>query len=80
MFFVAPTHPVLQLDPTLKQHLQEHGVEVAEFDSLDETFEGEPILSQADCVYMTRIQREHSDPEQATQIESLELDRFQLNA
>ena len=78
MFFVSPAHPVLQLDPVLKNNLQNQGVEVAEFESLDDVYQGQPLLSQSDCVYMTRIQREHSDPEQAAQIEALELDRFQL--
>lgn len=79
MFFVSPNHPVLGLDKTLRQTLTQAGVEVAEFHSLDDQHENRPILEQTDCLYMTRIQREHSSREQASEIENLDLQQFQLS-
>ena len=78
MFFVAPQHAVLQLDQDLKRRLEESGVEVREFYSLDDQHESTPIMSLADCVYMTRIQREHNSIEDTRQLESLNLAPFQL--
>lgn len=78
MFFVSPEHSVLKLDDTLRTLLTNAGVEVAEFHSLDAKYEGKSILEQTDCLYMTRIQREHSSQQQASEIENLELARFQL--
>ena len=79
MFFVSPSHEVLKLDPELKERLSKAGVSVFEFNSLDAELDGEPILSQADCLYMTRIQREHNSPEVTREIESINLDPFKLS-
>ena len=79
MFFVAPDHSVLKLDENLKRTLVSAGVEVHEFTSLDEQFDGSPILKEADCVYMTRIQREHNAPETTDEIGKIDLSKFQLN-
>ncbi len=79
MFFVSPNHEVLKLDPELKKRLVAAGVQVHEFDSLEESFNGQPILEQADCFYMTRIQREHNSPETSREIEALDLEPFRLS-
>ncbi len=79
MFFVAPDHEVLRLDPALKRRLEIAGVELHEFDSLDAKLDGEPILTLSDCIYMTRIQREHNSPEITREIEQLDMDPFRLN-
>ncbi len=79
MFFVAPSHNVLKMDGELKSRLTSAGVEVFEFNSLDDKLDGESILSQADCVYMTRIQREHNSTETTREIESIDLEPFQLS-
>lgn len=79
MFFVAPDHDLLRLDPQLKQRLMLSGVDVHEFHSLDAQLEGEGILSQVDCLYMTRIQREHNSETTTAEIAALNLDPFRLN-
>lgn len=79
MFFVAPDHSVLKLDDDLKKSLIGAGVEVHEFKSLDDKLDGSPILKEADCVYMTRIQREHNAPETTDEIGKIDLSKFQLN-
>jgi aspartate carbamoyltransferase len=78
MFFVSPPQDDLRLDDRLKQRLTKAGVKVFEFDSLDATHEGEPLLSQIDCMYMTRIQREHNSASAESEIASLDLKPFQL--
>ncbi len=79
MLFVAPDHEVLRLDPALKRRLEIAGVELHEFDSLDAKLDGDPILTLSDCIYMTRIQREHNSPEITREIEQLNMDPFRLN-
>ena len=78
MFFVSPDHEVLQLDEELKSRLTSQGVEVHEFHSLDAQIDGESILAQADCFYMTRIQREHNSATTENEIASLDLSPFRL--
>jgi aspartate carbamoyltransferase len=79
MFFVSPDHEILKLDPDLKSLLIKSGVEVHEFHSLDAELEGHPILSLADCLYMTRIQREHNSRQTARELERIEMDPFRLS-
>jgi len=78
MFFVAPPHQQLMLDERLRARLIESGVEVHEVDSLDALHEGAAVLSQIDCLYMTRIQREHNSPETEAEIAQLDLESFRL--
>ncbi len=78
MFFVSPEHDVLCLGNDLRNRLATAGVEIHEFSTLDATHDGEPVLSAADCVYMTRIQREHNAGEHGSQIEQLDLSPYYL--
>ena len=79
MFFVSPDHQTLRLDPQLKDFLLSSGVEVHEFDSLDASIENSPILSDTDCFYMTRIQREHNTPDVEAELSQLDLSPFRLS-
>ena len=79
MFFVAPDHDVLRLGDDLKQTLENANVEVHQFQSLDDEIDGLPILAEADCVYMTRIQREHNAPQTSDEIGKIDLSQFQLS-
>jgi len=78
LFFAAPDHEVLRLDGDLHDRLTAAGAEIREFNSLDDECDGQPLLSQVDCVYMTRIQREHNSAEQKSELENLDLAPFQL--
>ena len=80
MFFVAPEHEVLTLDPQLRGRLEAAGVEVQEFHSLDAETDGQPILSQVDCLYMTRIQREHNSQAATSEIATIDLSPYQLTS
>ncbi len=78
MIFVSPDHEVLRLDDVLRDRLLHSGVKIHEFESLDAELEGVPILEHADCVYMTRIQREHNEGVQGEQIAQIDLSPFKL--
>ena len=78
MCFVSPEQSALQIDGQLKQRLIQAGVQVYEFDSLDATHNGQPLLSQVDCIYMTRIQREHNSESTEAELAAMDLSPFQL--
>ena len=78
MIFVSPDHGALKLDQGLRSRLVDAGVTVHEFESLDAELNGQPILSQTDCFYMTRIQREHNSADDTEQMAQLDLGPYQL--
>ena len=78
LFFISPEHEVLALDDQLKQRLDAAGVEVHELNSLDAQHNGSGVLEQIDCLYMTRIQREHNSSETESEIAALDLEPFRL--
>ena len=78
MCFIAPEDETLQLDPDLRDNLIGKGVNVHELDSLDATVNGKPVLEEADCLYMTRIQKEHDTPELAARYQQLDLSHYKL--
>lgn len=78
MIFVSPDYAPLRLDPGLKNRLTQAGVEVHEFHTLDAELEGQPILSLADCLYMTRIQREHDTDADSVVMRQMDLSPYQL--
>ncbi|MEC9091776.1 MAG: aspartate carbamoyltransferase [Planctomycetota bacterium] len=78
-FFVSPEEPTLQMDSELRDGLIQKGIEIHEFNSLDATFQGKPILGETDALYMTRIQKEHDTPEIASNYQSLDLSHFKLS-
>ncbi len=79
MFFVSPNHPVLRIDPELRQRLISRGISLYEYHDLDAVHEQQSLLSQVDAVYMTRIQREHNSPTTEQEISHLDLQPFRLN-
>lgn len=79
LFFIAPVHDTLQLDPNLRRQLIDSGIEIQEFDSLDATINGKPVLEQIDCLYMTRIQREHNKGSESDEIDKIDLSHFRLS-
>ena len=78
MCFVSPNQAALKIDDQLKQRLIQAGVQVFEFDSLDATHNDQPLLSQIDCIYMTRIQREHNSESTEAELAAMDLSPFQL--
>jgi aspartate carbamoyltransferase catalytic subunit len=80
LVFVSPDHQVLRLDDELKSRLIQRGIRVDEFHSLDAEIEGQDLLGQIDCIYMTRIQREHNSKETEAEIASIDLSPFRLTS
>ena len=62
----------------LRQRLKSAGAEVVELNSLDADYDGSSLLGQIDCLYMTRIQREHNSRETEQEISALDLEPFRL--
>ena len=79
MYFITPPHNELRVDEDLKTLLETAGVTVKEFESLEDTIDGTPIMQKIDCLYMTRIQREHNSDETEAEIESIDLSPFKLS-
>jgi aspartate carbamoyltransferase catalytic subunit len=79
MYFVSPAHDELRIEPDFKAMLETSGVNVKEFESLDESVDGTPILEKIDCLYMTRIQREHNSDTTEAEINSIDLAPFKLS-
>jgi len=78
MCFLSPDQADLRLDDQLKQRLIQAGVQIFEYDSLEATHNGQPLLSQIDCIYMTRIQREHNSESTEAELAAMDLSPFQL--
>ena len=78
MYFITPDHPTLKLGRDLHQSLEQKGVPVMEFTSLDATIDGDPMLSGIDCLYMTRMQREHDSEQERKDFETLDMGSCQL--
>lgn len=78
MFFVSPDHEALKMDDDLRQELQRLGVSVQEFDTLEADVNGRPLIEEIDCLYMTRIQREHNSESTESELQQLDLEPFRL--
>jgi aspartate carbamoyltransferase len=78
MYFVSPDHDKLRLSRELRDRLIDHGATVHEFNSLDESLDGVPILEKIDCLYMTRIQREHDKSSDADAFSKIDFSQYQL--
>ena len=80
LVFVAPNHPKLVMRDDLRERLQARNVEIHEFDSLEAPLDGRPVIEQLDALYMTRVQKEHDTPEDASQYALLDYSRYCLTS
>lgn len=78
LFFVSPDHDDLQMDNDLRKKLKQIGVPFTECDSLESNIDGRPLIEQIDCLYMTRIQREHNSESTESELQQLDLEPFRL--
>lgn len=78
MLFVSPNHETLRLHDDLRHRLVDAGVDIHEFESLDDTIDGVPVLEAADCLYMTRIQREHNTAQDDADFAKIDLSNYRL--
>ena len=79
MVFITPDHPTMRMGPDLRSKLIASGVKVVEVTSFDELIDGEPAIEKIDCLYMTRIQREHDSDEDRQALDALNLNQYCLS-
>jgi aspartate carbamoyltransferase len=78
MIFVAPDHSKLALRPELRERLIARGVRVVEVDSLEEEVDGVRVIERLDALYMTRIQTEHDDADDAAAFDKIDFSQYKL--
>lgn len=78
MYFVAPDHPKLSLARELRDLLIDRGVNLLELQSFEDKVDGVPVIEKFDCLYMTRIQREHNSPEDESQFAQIDFTNYRL--
>ena len=78
LFFVSADHKELMLDDELRKKLKRSGANVQDFHSLEAEVNGRPLIEQIDCLYMTRIQREHNSESTEAELKQLDLSPFRL--
>ena len=78
MYFIAPNNSTLRMGDDLRKALLDKNVVVKEYDSLDAIDEGKSVLSQIDCLYMTRIQQEHDSEEDKAAFDKIDFSNYHL--
>jgi aspartate carbamoyltransferase catalytic subunit len=79
LVFIAPNDPTLALRDDLRQRLADRGVKFVEVDSFEEKIGNTPVIEAIDALYMTRIQKEHNNPEEDAKFASLDLAKYKLS-
>jgi aspartate carbamoyltransferase catalytic subunit len=79
LVFIAPNDPTLGLRDDLRQRLADRGVKFVEVDSFEEKIGNVPVIEAIDALYMTRIQKEHNNPEEDAKFASLDLSKYKLS-
>jgi aspartate carbamoyltransferase catalytic subunit len=77
--FIAPRHPTLGLGDDLRDRLSARGVRLIEAESLEEPFDGCPLIEQLDALYMTRIQKEHNAPADEASFGAVDFSKYKLS-
>ncbi|HEX6963722.1 MAG TPA: hypothetical protein VF175_17780 [Lacipirellula sp.] len=77
--FVAPRHPTLGLGDDLRERLTARGVHFIEAQSLEEPFDGRPLIERLDALYMTRIQKEHNAPGDEAAFGAIDFSNYKLS-
>jgi len=78
LVFVSPDHPALSMREDLRERLVDRNVRFYEFESFDEMLDGKPVIEQLDALYMTRIQKEHNNPQDAASLASIDFSKYCL--
>ena len=78
MYFVSPQNTKLAMTREFREMLLGRGVEVRELDSFHDKVDGVPVIEALDCLYMTRIQREHNHPEDEEQFREVDFSKYVL--
>lgn len=78
MYFINPPHATLALPAELRTRLLDRGVNVIERNSFNEIGRQKPVIEEVDCLYMTRIQREHNTPEDEQAFREIDFTEYKL--
>lgn len=78
LYFISPPDSKLGLPQDLRQKLSDRGVDIREFASFEDRDDGVPVIEKLDCLYMTRIQREHNSPEEEQELREADLSQYKL--
>jgi aspartate carbamoyltransferase len=78
LVFISPDHPTLSMREDLRERLVDRNVRFYEFESFDDTLDGKPVIEQLDALYMTRIQKEHNNPQDAASMAGTDFSRYCL--
>jgi len=78
LVFVSPDHPTLSMREDLRERLVDRNVRFYEFESFDESLDGKPVIEQLDALYMTRIQKEHNNPQDKASMAGIDFSRYCL--
>ena len=78
LIFIAPSNPTLALRDDLRQRLIARGVRMAEVESFEDKIDGTPVIEILDALYMTRIQKEHNNPEDDANFSEIDHSRYKL--
>lgn len=78
LVFISPDHPTLSMREDLRERLVDRNVRFYELDSFEETLDGKPVIEQLDALYMTRIQKEHNNPQDAASLAKIDFSRYCL--
>jgi aspartate carbamoyltransferase len=80
VYFITADHEMLRLSNDLRKKLVSQFIEVREFESFeDEMEDGTPVISNLDCLYMTRIQKEHNSATLDEAFNAIDFSRYKLN-
>jgi aspartate carbamoyltransferase catalytic subunit len=78
LVFVSPDHPTLSMREDLRERLVDRNVRFYEFESFDDLLDDKPVIEQLDALYMTRIQKEHNNPQDAASMAGIDFSRYCL--
>lgn len=78
LVFVAPNHAKLAMRDDLRARLHDRNVQFYEVESFDDELDSRPVIEQLDALYMTRIQKEHNDPQDAESMAHIDFSRYCL--
>lgn len=80
LVFVAPNHPTLAMRDDLRERLRDRDVRFYEVESFEDQLDGKPVIEQLDALYMTRIQKEHNNPQDSESLAHIDFSKYCLTA
>jgi aspartate carbamoyltransferase len=79
MCFISPPRAKMQLSADLRERLLKRRVTIHELESFEDSIDGKPAIEAVDCLYMTRIQREHDTTADTEAYREIDLSKYCLS-